>query len=62
MSALPAPTACLGHHGRPKLGYRPGRRLWHAVRVVGREAGVHARAYRCPSCGLWHVTSKGAWR
>lgn len=53
MSALPAPTACLGHHGR---------RLWHAVRVVGREAGVRARAYRCPSCGLWHVTSKGAWR
>lgn len=61
MSAAPAITACRSASGRPKTGYRWGRRLLRAARLTSRECGQPTRWYRCSSCGWWHVTKREAW-
>lgn len=58
MTAAPALTACRSHAGRPKVGYRFGRRLLRAARLTSRETGMATRWYRCPDCGWWHLTTR----
>lgn len=55
-------TGCMGHTGRAKRGYRPGPRLARALRDTARRSGLTARAYLCPDCGWWHVTTLEEYR
>lgn len=61
-AAIPAITACRGHTGRPKRGYRWGRRLLRAARITSQESGMPVRWYRCPDCGWTHITTLEEWR
>lgn len=36
----------------------PTKRLAHAAAGRGMQGSVRLRAYRCPYCGMWHLTHK----
>lgn len=40
-----------------KTRWESERRARHAARVVSSEGGEQMRAYACPDCGGWHLTT-----
>ena len=40
-----------------KTRWESERRARHAARVVSSEGGEQMRAYACPYCGGWHITT-----
>ena len=44
--------------GCDKVGYRGRKRARHAARMLRERSSEPFRAYRCPDCGLWHLSSQ----
>lgn len=42
----------------PKVTYHSRREARHAAKLLRSNAGAPFRAYACPDCGGWHVSTE----
>lgn len=57
---MPQGLLCLkvGANGRRKLAFAFESDAKSAGRELGKKYGVSYRAYRCPHCNHWHLTTR----